>query len=126
MKRLYPSTSFWRIYLQGRNRSYQTPSTLTLEPDNAMLTFRVTDHLNIPCGDIDGVILGSWPYMDDSSSNSEVDEDITPGYWASAAVWSDAWDQRTIDRVSYKFCIYCILLLLIANNFLLMNYKVDF
>lgn len=102
MKRLYPSTSFWRIYLQRRKRIYQTPSTLTLEPDNAMLTFRVTDHLNIPCGDIDGVILGSWAYMDDGSSTSDADEDSTPpSYWASAAAWSDAWDQRTIDRVSH-------------------------
>ncbi|XP_042376004.1 uncharacterized protein LOC121969811 isoform X2 [Zingiber officinale] len=107
IERLYPSSSFWRIYLQRQKRLYQTPSTLTLEPDNAMLTFRVTDYLNIPCGDIDGVILGSWAYMDDGSSTSDVDEDITPpSYWASAAAWSDAWDQRTIDRIMLDQCVH--------------------
>ena len=31
----------------------------------------------------------------------EVDEDDAHvGYWAAAAVWFDAWDQRTVDRVS--------------------------
>ena len=40
----------------------------------------------------------------------EVDEDDAHvGYWAAAAVWFDAWDQRTVDRVSC-FSVSCLCL----------------
>jgi len=62
----------------------------------------------IECGDIDGVVLGSWENA--KASSLEVDDDSShAGYWAAAAVWSNAWDQKTIDRVS-KFFIQTYLL----------------
>lgn len=54
------------------------------------------------CGEIDGVVLGSWTTVDEHSVASEVDDDTShAAYWAAAAAWSDAWDQRVIDRVSH-------------------------
>lgn len=60
--------------------------------------------LDIVCGEIDGVVLGSWTNVNGHSTTPEVDDDTShAGYWTAAAVWSDAWDQVTIDRVSMHF-----------------------
>ena len=59
--------------------------------------------LVIECGDIDGVVLGSWTNVNEHSGDPVVDDDSAhAGYWAAAAVWSDAWDQRFINRVSHS------------------------
>lgn len=56
----------------------------------------------IECGEIDGIVLDSWINMSETSSALEVDEDgAHVGYWSAAAVWFDAWDKKTVDRVSY-------------------------
>ena len=64
----------------------------------------LSNNLTIECGEVDGVVLGLWRYV---SKHSDVpvldddDDDVThASYWAAPAVWSDAWDQTTIDRVS--------------------------
>lgn len=65
------------------------------------------DDLTIECGDIDGVVIGCWKNIDHGYAFSPVCEDsVDAGYWACAVAWSDAWDQRTVDRVS---CILFIL-----------------
>lgn len=66
------------------------------------------DNIVIVCGEVDGAVLGTWndvsehpivPVLDDDSAHS--------CYWAGAAVWSDAWDQRTVDRVRNTcFCFF--------------------
>lgn len=57
-------------------------------------------HLEIECGEVDGVVLGSWTKINESASEHVPDEtDAIAGYWAAAAVWSNAWDQRTFDHV---------------------------
>lgn len=67
-----------------------------------LLHSHLFDNLIIECGEIDGVVLGSWTNVNLGSSVPAVDEDNAhAGYWAAAAIWSNAWDQRTIDRVSY-------------------------
>jgi hypothetical protein len=60
------------------------------------------DSLVIECGEIDGVVLDTWMNINENSSALEVDDDDDAhiGYWAAAAIWFDAWDQRTVDRVS--------------------------
>lgn len=64
------------------------------------------NNLMIECGEIDGVVLGSWANVDENSSDPLLDQDgAHAGYWTAAAVWSKAWDQRTIDRVSNFSCI---------------------
>lgn len=55
----------------------------------------------IECGEIDGVVLGSWTDLNENSSVPEIDgDDVLAGYCAAAAVWCNVWDQKTIDRVS--------------------------
>lgn len=72
----------------------------------------LVDKLIIECGEIDGVVLGSWTSVNQNSSGIEIDEDTAhAGYWAAAAIWSNAWDQRTIDRVSSHFFLQVMLLL---------------
>lgn len=72
-----------------------------------LLNSHLFGNLIIQCGEIDGVVLGSWTNVNESSSEPVIDEDNAhAGYWAAAAVWSNAWDQKTIDRVSdYFFCV---------------------
>ncbi|GAY58688.1 hypothetical protein CUMW_188900 [Citrus unshiu] len=54
----------------------------------------------LQCGEVDGVVLGSWTNVNESSSNPVIDEENAHiGYWVAAAVWSNVWDQRTIDRI---------------------------
>ncbi|WZZ23449.1 hypothetical protein YC2023_006850 [Brassica napus] len=57
-------------------------------------------HLEIECGEVDGVVLGSWTKINESATEHAPDEtDAIAGYWAAAAVWSNAWDQRTFDHI---------------------------
>ncbi|KAJ9553781.1 hypothetical protein OSB04_017826 [Centaurea solstitialis] len=59
----------------------------------------LSNDVTIECGELDGVVLGVWRYVSKYSDVPVVDDDDTHAcYWAAAAVWSDAWDQRTIDR----------------------------
>ncbi|KAF8404468.1 hypothetical protein HHK36_009353 [Tetracentron sinense] len=102
IERLYPSSSFWRTFL-GRQKEYGRGSSNLSAPEGNKLHLMPLHSLNnlvIECGDVDGVVLGSWQNVSESSAFPVVDEDNThAGYWAAAAVWSDAWDQRTIDRI---------------------------
>ncbi|XWS41450.1 hypothetical protein CRYUN_Cryun17cG0082900 [Craigia yunnanensis] len=77
IERLYPSCSFWKTFrdhLKGR--------------------IQVTSTLNSPGG------VHLFMTIDENSSDPPLDQDgAHAGYWAAAAVWSKAWDQRTIDRI---------------------------
>ncbi|XP_020677460.1 uncharacterized protein LOC110096041 isoform X3 [Dendrobium catenatum] len=98
IERLYPSSSFWFAY-HGKQKD-GIVSSANWEVSKAELKFHVNDSFIIECGDIDGVILGSWANLDDGPAFSVVDEEnVHAAYWACAATWADAWDQRTIDRV---------------------------
>lgn len=81
------------------------------------------DSLVIECGEIDGVVLDTWMNINENSSALEVDDDDDGyvGYWAAAAVWFDAWDQRTVDRVS---CFFVLLLHASVDiSYLLLNFN---
>jgi hypothetical protein len=82
------------------------------------------DSLVIECGEIDGVVLDTWMNINENSSALEVDgddDDGHVGYWAAAAVWFDAWDQRTVDRVS---CFSVLLLHASVDiSYLLLNFN---
>jgi spatacsin len=58
--------------------------------------------LSIQCGEIDGVVIGSWSTISSKEDFLTVQTQDNPsaGYWAGAALWLEAWDQRTMDRVS--------------------------
>jgi spatacsin len=89
VKRLYPRSSFWFTYQRNQRELLE----------NTALSFYVNDS-PITCGEVDGAILGVWADISTCTEPPESSDNITPGgYWACAAAWSDAWDQRTIDRV---------------------------
>lgn len=109
MKRLYPSFNFWGSFLERQKHISGDVSSFTLaDVNNLKLNFQVYDNLTIECGDIDGVVTDSWANV--AGGSPEVCEDNPQAeYWACAAIWSDAWDQRTVDRVSYCFSVYQLL-----------------
>ncbi|XP_043696644.1 uncharacterized protein LOC122647289 isoform X2 [Telopea speciosissima] len=96
IERLYPNSSFWRTCI-GRQKDSPT------SPEGNKLQLTSSNSFNnyiIECGEIDGVVIGSWTNIDKTSDSLVFEEENTDaGYWAAAAVWSDAWDQRTIDRI---------------------------
>ncbi|CAK9137988.1 unnamed protein product [Ilex paraguariensis] len=100
IERLYPSGSFWRTFCARQKEFMRVPSINSPEEVNLRLLRSQFISLVIECGDIDGVVLGSWTNVNEHSGDPVVDDDSAhAGYWAAAAVWSDAWDQRTIDRI---------------------------
>ncbi|CAI0554927.1 unnamed protein product [Linum tenue] len=97
IERLYPSSSFWRTF-HGR----QNASKDVLDSPIRMSLLNSLPHSDavVECGEIDGVVLGSWTTISENPPAAEADEDVAQaGYWAAAVVWSGAWDQRTIDRI---------------------------
>jgi spatacsin len=102
-KRFYPSSSFWDTYLGRENVIHDAANIVTLPgEDKPVLTLNIYNHPAIECGDVDGAVLGSWVNASDYTDLKEFSQsDLSDGYWACAAVWSDAWDQRTVDRVSH-------------------------
>ena len=103
-KRLYPSSQFWETYLTRRKELLKADvpfdsSKISLHLGGSSLF----QHLEIECGEVDGVVLGSWTKINESASEHAPDEtDAIAGYWAAAAVWSNAWDQRTFDHVRFR------------------------
>jgi spatacsin len=106
-KRLYPSSSFWDTYFGRENVSCDSANIVTLPgEDKPALFLHIRNQPLIECGDVDGTVLGSWANINDyNDSNEFSSSNISGGYWACAAVWSDAWDQRTVDRVSYDLSL---------------------
>ncbi|XP_078164792.1 spatacsin carboxy-terminus protein isoform X3 [Carex rostrata] len=89
IERLYPRSSFWVTY-QRSQRDLSEHTSLALYVNDSPIF----------CGEVDGAILGVWADISTYTELPEPFESTTPGgYWACAAAWSDAWDQRTIDRV---------------------------
>ncbi|KAK6924171.1 Spatacsin, C-terminal domain [Dillenia turbinata] len=101
IERLYHSSSFWRT-LNSRQKDFMRPSnSLSSEQNNLPLFHSLSpEKFIIECGEIDGVVLGSWTTLDEDTGPPLIDEDgLCSGYWAAAAIWSEAWDQKTVDRV---------------------------
>ncbi|KAF6149487.1 hypothetical protein GIB67_011388 [Kingdonia uniflora] len=104
IERLYLSSSFWRTFHGRPKELSKSPSSLTLLEENMLHLNLTCSHsfkdCIIECGEIDGVVTGPWENIDNRPAFLVVDEDNSyTGYWVAAAVWADAWDQRTIDRI---------------------------
>ncbi|KAL1190297.1 hypothetical protein V5N11_016682 [Cardamine amara subsp. amara] len=101
IERIYPSSHFWETYLIRQKKFLKAAvpfdsSKISLHLGGSSLF----QHLEIECGEVDGVVLGSWTKINESASEHVPDEtDAIAGYWAAAAVWSNAWDQRTFDHI---------------------------
>ncbi|KAK9670568.1 hypothetical protein RND81_13G209900 [Saponaria officinalis] len=101
IERIYPCSNFWRTYTFRRNGVIgHLPPTEDSKDHSLSLLCPDGRNLNIECGDIDGVVIGSWTNVNSIGVSSGVDDDSSPGgYWSAAAVWSIAWNQTTIDRI---------------------------
>lgn len=100
IERVYPCSNFWRTYCGRKEVFFPIFNINSPEEISLHLLHSAVDNIVIVCGEVDGAVLGTWndvsehpvvPVLDDDSAHS--------CYWAGAAVWSDAWDQRTVDRI---------------------------
>ncbi|KAK4767669.1 hypothetical protein SAY86_015419 [Trapa natans] len=102
IERLYPSTSFWRTYLgqQEGSGNETEASGDVLEKASFPLVFPLYNDINIECGEIDGIVLGTWMNISTNSSAEVTDNDgACVGFWAASAIWSSIWDQTTVHRI---------------------------
>ena len=109
LKRVYPCSSFWRTF-HCREKEFTRTSSIDSQGGIHLRIFHSSlfSNLTIDCGEIDGVVLGSWATSNGYAVVPEVDNANTHAvYWAAAAVWCDCWDQRTVDRVSRLLFLSC-------------------
>lgn len=100
IERVYPCSSFQNSFSTRWNELKRESFRNTSEGIRFRVLHPLHKDLIIACGDIDGAVLGSWTSINGHSVPPEVDDDSShAGYWTAAAVWSDAWDQITVDRV---------------------------
>ncbi|KAL5714718.1 hypothetical protein ACHQM5_016641 [Ranunculus cassubicifolius] len=102
IERLYPSSGFWGTFHGQQRKLSKVLSSMTVPEEEKLLLLCSHSSMEyiIECGEVDGVVIGPWANMDESSAlNVPEDDNMHLGYWSAAAVWSDAWDQRTIDRI---------------------------
>ncbi|KAM3200587.1 putative protein isoform X4 [Capsicum annuum] len=100
IERVYPCSSFWSTF-SCRHKEFKGVS-------NGNATKEIKLHLLAPlgrdlviaCGELDGVVLGSWMNVSEQPIAPEADNDSThSSYWSAAAVWFDVWDQRFVDCI---------------------------
>lgn len=100
-KRVYPCSSFFGTLTSRWKELKKADNEVAPGEISLHLLHPCFNNLIISCGEIDGVVLGSWTSVDDRSIDSEVGGESNYGaYWSGAVAWSDAWDQRVTDRVS--------------------------
>ncbi|KAF3781980.1 Spatacsin-C domain-containing protein [Nymphaea thermarum] len=101
IERLYPSSNFGAAYAIRQKEVSNALIHATL-PQGVRLQLTLSHACNgqsIECGEIDGVVLGSWPDANESSCHPVEEDNHHAFYWAGAVIWSDAWDQKTVDRI---------------------------
>ncbi|XP_024514946.1 spatacsin [Selaginella moellendorffii] len=95
---VYPSNNFWKSY-----RIRHEDSVGTSMPSDRKLQIWCTSPVgdcSIDCGEIDGVVLGSWNRIIAKDVEDEVNkEERSAAYWAGALVWLQSLDELTIDRM---------------------------
>lgn len=111
-KRLYPSSSFWGTYFERQRQSKEVPLTSSSsEEQQLLMRLDMWIDYSIKCDEIDGVVIGSWRNISKGSDFPMTGGDIaTAGYWVCAAIWSDSWDQTTIDRVRFIYSFACLII----------------
>lgn len=100
-KRVYPCSSFWSTFSCRRKEFKGVSNGNATEEIKLHLLATLARDLVIACGELDGVVLGSWMNVNEQPIAPETDNDSThSSYWSAAALWFDVWDQRTVDCVS--------------------------
>ncbi|KAL4575265.1 hypothetical protein LXL04_022107 [Taraxacum kok-saghyz] len=104
IERVYSCSSFHTAFIaKQKDIIVNSPEEIKLP---VLQLHTLSNNLTIECGEVDGVVLGLWRYVSKHSDvpvlddDDDDDDDVThASYWAAPAVWSDAWDQTTIDRI---------------------------
>ncbi|KAF5794542.1 putative spatacsin [Helianthus annuus] len=101
IERVYPCSSFSGTFRARQKELMAVCDVNSPEEIKLSLLHSLSDKLTIECGELDGVVLGLWRHVSKYPDVSVIDDDddTHDSYWAAAAVWSDAWDQRIIDRI---------------------------
>ncbi|KAH6833706.1 spatacsin carboxy-terminus protein [Perilla frutescens var. hirtella] len=100
IERVYPCNSFFSTLATRRKELKRASNENPPGEISLHLLHPLFKDLIISCGEIDGVVLGSWTTIDEHSVAAELDDDTShAAYWATAAAWSDVWDQRVVDRI---------------------------
>lgn len=100
VERVYPCNSFFNTLATRRKELKRALNENPLGEISLHLLHPLFKDLIISCGEIDGVVLGPWTAIEDLPVAAEVDDDTShAAYWATAAAWSDVWDQRVVDRI---------------------------
>ncbi|KAL3647014.1 hypothetical protein CASFOL_009186 [Castilleja foliolosa] len=98
IERVYPCSSFFSTLATRRKEIHRATNEEALGEMNLRLLHPLFNNLNILCGEIDGVVLGSWKIVDEHPV-APGDDSSHAAYWTAAVAWSDAWDHRVIDRI---------------------------
>ncbi|XP_059307984.1 uncharacterized protein LOC132059394 [Lycium ferocissimum] len=100
IERIYPCSSFWSTF-SSRHKEFKGESNgNAAEEIKLHLLAPLGRDLVIACGELDGVVLGSWMNVNEQPVAPEADDDGNhSSYWSAAAVWFDVWDQRVVDCI---------------------------
>ncbi|OIT05985.1 hypothetical protein A4A49_31582 [Nicotiana attenuata] len=100
IERVYPCSSFWSTFFCRHKEFKGVSNGNATEEIKLQLLAPLGRDLVIACGELDGVVLGSWINVNEQPNAPEADDDSThSSYWSAAAVWFDAWDQRVVDCI---------------------------
>ncbi|XP_024371913.1 uncharacterized protein [Physcomitrium patens] len=108
LENLYPNSSFWSTYRLKRvkSSSHTVEEPSSNEEDCELLQLicgsGAVSPFTLQCGEVDGVVLGSWDYeADPEALDAAGAEQVNPaaGYLVTAAVWLHVWDEVTVGRV---------------------------
>ncbi|KAL3339711.1 hypothetical protein AABB24_028361 [Solanum stoloniferum] len=100
IERVYPCSSFWSTFSCRHKEFKGVLNGNATEEIKLHLLATLGRDLVIACGELDGVVLGSWMNVNEQPIAPETDNDSThSSYWSAAALWFDVWDQRTVDCI---------------------------
>ena len=92
--------------LPDPTRTPSEPGLVNVVPQ-LVCSLNEPEDFRITCGEAHGVVLGDWNGANSLNITHSSLEDLSPAYWAGAAVWLKVWDKRTFDRVRMHVYIYC-------------------
>nr|XP_043630154.1 uncharacterized protein LOC122601459 [Erigeron canadensis] len=97
---IYTCSSFSGTFHAQQTEIMAVNNVNSTEEIKLPLLHLLSNNLMIECGELDGAVLGLWRHISKNTKVPVIDDDDTHHcYWAAAAVWSDAWDQRIMDRI---------------------------
>ncbi|KAG9129276.1 hypothetical protein Leryth_015660 [Lithospermum erythrorhizon] len=100
IERVYPCSNFWSAFNHRQKELKSEADGIAQDGIHLHIFYPLKHDVSISCGEIDGVVLGSWVNENEQSIPPDVDADSShSAYWSAAAVWSEVWDQQIVDRI---------------------------